>query len=67
MNFGASKLKVIFSLIVFIILEFLFAFIAICLDGCPPWYFHTLEPIVLILSFVGFLVVYSIWSLIEKK
>ena len=67
MNLKPTPLKIVISIAAFIIVDLVLAASITCFDGCPPWYHFTIEPELLMISFVAFLVVYFLWSFIEKK
>lgn len=78
MNFKPSKLKVLFAIIAFVVVDLFMAASTGCSSyvsnyssgsygGCPPWYAWTVEPMYLGLGLVAAILVYCVWSLVEKK
>lgn len=71
MNFRPTVFKVIFSVILLIAVDLILSNFVICstpTGGSCPWvYTSLLNPTNLAISVISFVVIYVIWSLIEKK
>ena len=63
MNFKPTKIKLIISFVVSIIIAFLFTTIT---GGCYNWY-DCIGAMLIISAIPTFILVYLIWSLIETK
>jgi len=71
MNFKPTLWKSIVSVVLIIIVDFILAYFTMCLVElgytCPLWYIFTLELKNIIVSITCGILIYLIWSLIEKK
>ncbi|MFA6452715.1 MAG: hypothetical protein WCW57_04560 [Candidatus Pacearchaeota archaeon] len=75
MNFKFTKLKVIISVLVIILLDLLISLILRCVpynlkiptNSCTSMYAMIFEPGVLIIGLIGGIVIYLVWSFIQRK
>ncbi|MDO8647625.1 MAG: hypothetical protein Q7R70_04370 [Candidatus Diapherotrites archaeon] len=78
MNFKPSKLKVLFSVIAFFIVDTFLSSRVITKLNCSPntdsicgyypvFYAHMADPVPLAAGLAGAIIVYLVWSLAEKK
>jgi hypothetical protein len=70
MNLKPNRLKVIASVIAWIIVDLILAGTTVCVSlipgGCPPFYSYMISPLHLGFSFIAFVIVYAAFSLVQK-
>ncbi len=67
MNFKLTLLKTIISVIVFIMVDYILANGVTCLDAPCSTSKLMLTPILILVGLIGGIIIYIIWSLIQKK
>ncbi len=67
MNPRPGPLKIIISFIAFVVLNLFLASTMMCAGFCGSWYLRGLNPELIAVSLIGFVLAYVIWSLFEKK